>query len=165
MLEEKFNDLLTPILGYAEFLQMQLGPESELYQDAREIELAAGQLQAQFQEISSHHRPGQFPASKRQWRERIKAMGWGDENAMERKKSVSFETVTSECASQAGLGLSVPACASIRRKMMFFSVLRRGMIFCRKGAERDEIQMGENGQDADCSSAGRPAERPAVCGL
>ena len=40
-----------------EFL-MQLGPESELYQDAREIELAAGQLQALFQEISSHHRPG-----------------------------------------------------------------------------------------------------------
>ena len=37
VLEEKFNDLLTPILGYAEFLQMQLGPESELYQDAREI--------------------------------------------------------------------------------------------------------------------------------
>ena len=58
VLEEKFNDLLTPILGYAEFLQMQLGPESELYQDAREIELAAGQLQALFQEISSHHRPG-----------------------------------------------------------------------------------------------------------
>ena len=58
VLEEKFNDLLTPILGYAEFLQMQLGPESELYQDAREIELAAGQLQALFQEIASHHRPG-----------------------------------------------------------------------------------------------------------
>lgn len=57
VLEEKFSDLLTPILGYAEFLQMQLGPESELYQDAREIELAAGQLQALFQEISSHHRP------------------------------------------------------------------------------------------------------------
>ena len=33
LLEEKFNDLLTPILGYAEFLQMQLGPESELSQD------------------------------------------------------------------------------------------------------------------------------------
>lgn len=58
VLEEKFNDLLTPILGYAEFLQMQLGPESELYQDAREIEFAAGQLQALFQEISSHHRLG-----------------------------------------------------------------------------------------------------------
>ena len=58
VLEEKFNDLLTPILGYAEFLQMQLGPESELYQDAREIELAAGQLQALFQEISSNHRLG-----------------------------------------------------------------------------------------------------------
>ena len=58
LLEEKFNDLLPPILGYAEFLQMQLGPESELSQDAHEIELAAGQLQALFQEISSHHRPG-----------------------------------------------------------------------------------------------------------
>ena len=43
LLEEKFNDLLPPILGYAEFLQMQLGPESELSQDAHEIELAAGQ--------------------------------------------------------------------------------------------------------------------------
>lgn len=42
LLEEKFNDLLPPILGYAEFLQMQLGPESELSQDAHEIELAAG---------------------------------------------------------------------------------------------------------------------------
>mgnify|MGYP006954556370 CR=1 FL=1 len=48
LLEEKFNDLLPPILGYAEFLQMQLGPE---------IELAAGQLQALFQEIFSHHGP------------------------------------------------------------------------------------------------------------
>ncbi len=57
VLEEKFNDLLTPILGYAEFLQMQLGPESEMYQDAHEIELAAGQLQALFQEIFTHHRP------------------------------------------------------------------------------------------------------------
>ena len=55
LLEEKFNDLLTPILGYAEFLQMQLGPESELSQDAHEIGLAAGQLQALFQEIFSHH--------------------------------------------------------------------------------------------------------------
>ena len=42
LLEEKFNDLLPPILGYAEFLQ---------------IELAAGQLQALFQEIFSHHGP------------------------------------------------------------------------------------------------------------
>ena len=57
LLEEKFNDLLPPILGYAEFLQMQLGPESELSQDAHEIELAAGQLQALFQEIFSHHGP------------------------------------------------------------------------------------------------------------
>ena len=57
LLEEKFNDLLTPILGYAEFLQMQLGPESELSQDAHEIGLAAGQLQALFQEIFSHHGP------------------------------------------------------------------------------------------------------------
>lgn len=57
VLEEKFNDLLTPILGYAEFLQMQLGPESEMYQDAHEIELAAGQLQALFREIFTHHRP------------------------------------------------------------------------------------------------------------
>ena len=57
VLEEKFNDLLTPILGYAEFLQMQLGPENEMYQDAHEIELAAGQLQALFREIFTHHRP------------------------------------------------------------------------------------------------------------
>lgn len=57
LLEEKFNDLLTPILGYAEFLQMQLGPENELSQDAHEIELAAGQLQALFQELFSHHLP------------------------------------------------------------------------------------------------------------
>lgn len=64
VLEEKFNDLLTPILGYAEFLQMQLGPESELYQDAREIELAAGQLQTLFQEISSRHRSDGFPTKR-----------------------------------------------------------------------------------------------------
>ena len=52
-LEEKFHDLLTPILGYTEFLQIQLGPENELSQDAHEIELAAGQLQALLQELLS----------------------------------------------------------------------------------------------------------------
>ena len=55
--EEKFHDLLTPILGYAEFLQTQLGPESELCQDAYEIQLAAGQLQKLFHEISSQYLP------------------------------------------------------------------------------------------------------------
>ena len=42
VLEEKFNDLLTPILGYAEFLQMQLGPENEYYEDIDEIYRAGG---------------------------------------------------------------------------------------------------------------------------
>ena len=84
VLEEKFNDLLTPILGYAEFLQMQLGPESEMYQDAHEIELAAGQLQALFQEISPII--GQtVPCPHKTMGERIKAMRWSDENALERK--------------------------------------------------------------------------------
>ena len=55
--EEKFHDLLTPILGYAEFLQTQLGPESELCQDAYEIQLAAGQLQKLFHEIASQYLP------------------------------------------------------------------------------------------------------------
>ena len=55
--EERFYDLLTPIWGYAEFLQTQLGPESELSQDAYEIQLAAGQLQELFNEISSQYLP------------------------------------------------------------------------------------------------------------
>ena len=58
-MEEKFHDLLTPILGYAEFLQIQLGPENELSQDAHEIELAAGQLQALLQELLSPLQPGE----------------------------------------------------------------------------------------------------------
>ena len=63
LLEEKFNDLLTPILGYAEFLQMQLGPESELSQDAHEIGLAAGQLQALFQDrAATNVRQGDLPS-------------------------------------------------------------------------------------------------------
>ena len=44
-MEEEFNDLLTPILGYAEFLQSQLGPDHELAQDMQEIQLAACRLQ------------------------------------------------------------------------------------------------------------------------
>ena len=43
--ENEFNDLLTPILGYSEFLQTQLGPESEFSQDIQEIYLAARRMQ------------------------------------------------------------------------------------------------------------------------
>ena len=84
VLEEKFNDLLTPILGYAEFLQMQLGPESELYQDARELSL----LPVSFRRCFRRSLPitgRAVPCLQKTMGERIKAMGWGDENAMERK--------------------------------------------------------------------------------
>lgn len=59
--EDEFNDLLTPILGYAEFLQIQLGPDSELHQDVREIYLAARRLQRLGERIFWDHTPGHRP--------------------------------------------------------------------------------------------------------
>ena len=80
----KVQRSVDPHFGYAEFLQMQLGPESEMYQDAHEIELAAGQLRALFQEISPII--GQtVPCPHKTMGDRIKAMRWSDKNALERK--------------------------------------------------------------------------------
>ena len=38
----EFNNLLTPIMGYSEFLKQQLGPENEYYEDIDEIYKAGG---------------------------------------------------------------------------------------------------------------------------
>lgn len=38
----EFNNLLTPIMGYSEFLKQQLGPENEYYEDLDEIYKAGG---------------------------------------------------------------------------------------------------------------------------
>lgn len=38
----EFNNLLTPIMGYSEFLKQQLGPENEYYEDIDEIYKASG---------------------------------------------------------------------------------------------------------------------------
>lgn len=38
----EFNNLLTPIMGYSEFLKQQLGPENEYYEDIDEIYEAGG---------------------------------------------------------------------------------------------------------------------------
>lgn len=38
----EFNNLLTPIMGYSEFLKQQLGPENEYYEDIDEIYRAGG---------------------------------------------------------------------------------------------------------------------------
>ena len=38
----EFNNLLTPIIGYSEFLKQQLGPENEYYEDIDEIYKAGG---------------------------------------------------------------------------------------------------------------------------
>ena len=78
VLEEKFNDLLTPILGYAEFLQMQLGPESE------KLSLPPVSFRRCFRR-SLPITGRAVPCLQKTMGERIKAMGWGDENAMERK--------------------------------------------------------------------------------
>ena len=55
-----------------------------MYQDAHEIELAAGQLRALFQELSPII--GQtVPCPHKTMGDRIKAMRWSDKNALERK--------------------------------------------------------------------------------
>lgn len=69
-MEEEFNDLLTPILGYAEFLQSQLGPEHELAQDMREIQLAACRLQRLGRRIFSAPPAGRLPRQEKKRKRR-----------------------------------------------------------------------------------------------
>lgn len=47
----EFNNLLTPILGYAEFLKEQLGKESEYYQDIDEVYKAGGRAKEIVEQI------------------------------------------------------------------------------------------------------------------
>ena len=49
----EFNNLLTPIMGYSEFLKQQLGPENEYYEDIDEIYKAGGRAK----EIVDHILP------------------------------------------------------------------------------------------------------------
>lgn len=79
-LEDEFNDLLTPILGYSEFLQMQLDPESELIEDLQEIHSAAWRMQQLSQKIFRRHKlpaaaSRQAAGSTRQGRAGLKKIG------------------------------------------------------------------------------------------
>ncbi|MBM6679975.1 sensor histidine kinase [Pseudoflavonifractor capillosus] len=52
----EFNNLLTPIMGYSEFLKQQLGPENEYYEDIDEIYKAGGRAKEIVDQILSFSR-------------------------------------------------------------------------------------------------------------
>ena len=58
----EFNNLLTPIMGYSEFLKQQLGPENEYYEDIDEIYKAGGRAKEIVDQILPFSRREPDPA-------------------------------------------------------------------------------------------------------
>ena len=103
LLEEKFNDLLPPILGYAEFLQMQLGKG----------------------EIQPNHKPG-FQTPSACFVRPPQTMPRPRE-PLRKRADLSDTVISNEYSVQAEPGNSGPACITIKK--LFFSSRQRGMIF------------------------------------
>lgn len=84
VLEEKFNDLLTPILGYAEFCSCSWARRASCIRTRVKLSLPPVSFRRCFRR-SLLITGRAVPCLHKTMGERIKAMGWGDENAMERK--------------------------------------------------------------------------------